>query len=332
MPRATILHSQNRTEPGVSADKVNAYDSTNTDQWESYRNYRPQYPASLFQRIYTYHIINGGTFDGTAHDAGCGPGITAAILSLQFKHVICSDFSQKAIDSARVNLLGTSHAPYKNSTCSNFTFKVSSAEDMTWIAPRTIDMVTMSEALHWTDTARTVQAAAQVLKPGGTFAAWYYTQPRCPDNDRVEEIFRDFQARWCKLRKDFSEESARTLWVEQCGYDCVAFPADEWANVQRIKVNTGGNQGIWIRDSDLNYMRFESQVARSDELEYVEDAKDWQQSVDLAWFRGWFESLFPKMDATHLSEMEQRMEAALGPQGSTRAVWPVVILLASKRE
>ena len=331
MPRANNLHESDSTHPTTSGKQINAYDATDTDQWESYRCYRPQYPASLFQRVYTYHIINGGTFDGTAHDAGCGPGITAGILSLQFKHVICSDFSQKAIDSARENLLGTSQPSSKSSTNANFSFKVSSAEDMTWIAPATIDMITMSEALHWTDTTKTIAAAAQALKPGGTFAAWYYTQPRLPDSAAVESIVKERQAYWCKLRRDFSEESERTLWVEQSGYDCVAFPSDQWEGVKRVKLNTDGNKDVWIRDQDLRHMRYESHIDFSDEIEYVEHAKDWQQDVNLNWFRGWFESLFPKIESAYLNDMLQRMGAALGPRGTTRAVWPVVLLLASKR-
>lgn len=331
MPRANDFHKPSTMRSTTSEKRINAYDTTNMDQWESYQYYRPQYPASLFQRVYTHHIINGGTFDGIAHDAGCGPGITAAILSLQFKHVVCSDFSQQAIDSARENLLGTPQLSSKSSTNGNFSFKVSSAEDMTWIAPATIDMVTMSEALHWTETSKTIAAAAQALRPSGTFAAWYYTQPRLPDNAAVESIFREIQAHWCKLRRDFSEESERTLWVEQSGYDCIAFPPDQWESVKRVKINTDGNKDIWIRDFDLKYMQFESHVELSEELEYVEDAKDWQQDVNLDWFRGWFESLFPKIESPYLHSMLERMEAALSPHGSTRAVWPVVILLASKR-
>jgi SAM-dependent methyltransferase len=309
---------------------TNAYDSTKADQWEVYRSYRPQYPTSLFQRIYTYHVINGGSFDGTAHDAGCGPGVTAAILSLQFKHVVCSDYSQSAIDAAHMNLLGSAQVPCKGATNANFTFKVSSAEDMSWIAPSSIDMVTMSEALHWTDTSRTIAAAAHVLKPGGTFATWYYTQPRLPDNSVADGIFRDLQSHWCKLRRDFSEQSERTLWVEQSGYDCVEFSSDLWEDVQRIKINTGGGNDVWVRDWDLAHMRLGSKVGPLDRIEFLEDVKDWQQDVNLDWFRGWFESLSPKVDSIRLDDMLEAMDAALGPQGSTRAVWPVVVLLASK--
>ena len=78
---------------------ANAYDITSSSQWDSYTKYRPRYPPQLFQRIYDFHAAKGGVFD-TAHDAGCGPGITAAILAQKFQTVICSDFSAQAVDTA----------------------------------------------------------------------------------------------------------------------------------------------------------------------------------------------------------------------------------------
>lgn len=96
-------------------------------------------------------------------------------------------------------------------------------------------------------------------------------------------------------------------------------------------MNTNGNRNVWIRDDDLSHMRYESQVAHSDEVEYIEDAKDWQQEVDLDWIRGWFDSLFPRVDSGRLNDTLSKLNTALGPQRSTRAVWPVVILLASRK-
>jgi trans-aconitate 3-methyltransferase len=307
--------------------RSNAYSQVDNDLWTIYRKYRPVYPHSLFQRIYTYHIANGGSFDGTAHDAGCGPGITAEILALQFKHLICSDYSESAIAAAKDHLLAGTNAKTANA---GFTFRVSNAEDMSWIEPGTIEMVTMSEALHWTDTIRTLEAAHRVLKSGGTFAAWYYTQPRFQDNPAVDRLFRQLQSHWCKLRRDFSAESERTLWVEQTGYDYIAFPKSQWAAVNRIKFNTGDDQEIWIRDDDLFGMRYDNCVAEGEHLELIETS-DWTQIIDVDWLRGWFQSLSPRVDQRHLSETLEQLEEALAPSGQSRAVWPVVLLLASKR-
>lgn len=326
----TGTDSPNRASSGPR----NAYSATTQQHWECYNKYRPVYPASLFQRIYTYHITNGGTFAGTVHDAGCGPGITAAILALQFQHVICSDFSPTAVAAARLRFADGPDSPsnHRKATNATFTFHVAPAEDMSWITPHSVEMVTMSEALHWTDTNRTLEAAWHTLRPGGTFAAWYYTQPRFPDNKRLDAAFREVQSHWCKLRRSFSEESERTLWVEQSGYDCIAFSPDRWEDVQRTKYNTAGDDSVWIRDADLSHMRFPSCVGPQESVELVEDAQDWQQEVDLDWIRGWFKSLSPEIDPSYLEDKIGKMAELFDSNAKTRAVWPVVLLLACKKD
>jgi SAM-dependent methyltransferase len=82
------------------AKEVNAYDITSSSEWNGYTKYRPKYPGQLFDQDFAFHESHGGCFDA-AHEAGCGPGIAAAVLSQQFKRVICSDFSAKAVEAAK---------------------------------------------------------------------------------------------------------------------------------------------------------------------------------------------------------------------------------------
>ena len=77
-------------------------------------------------------------------------------------------------------------------------------------------------------------------------------------------------------------------------------------------------------------MQYERQIGPNDILEYVEDAKEWEQDVDLDWFKGWFESLFPRLEDNYLAEKLKRMENALAKKGKTRAVWPLSLILAGK--
>ncbi len=203
-----------------------------------------------------------------------------------------------------------------------------------WIEPNSLDMVAMSECLHWTDTAKTTAAVMQVLKPGGTFAVWYYSNVQFPDNKQVQQIFEDILDYWCGLRIDYSEVSARTLWIEQTGYDCIAFPESEgWApGVRRIKFNTNQSDEIWIRSRSRPHMRYPKQIGENDVPEYVEGAKEWEQEFDLDLFRGWFESIFPRLTDDYLDGQSKRMEEALGGRKEkTRAVWPLSMILARKK-
>lgn len=103
----------------------------------------------------------------------------------------------------------------------------------------------MSECLHWTKTAKTTAAVLQVLKPDGTFAAWCYTEPSV-ESDGARHVLEEIREHWCQRRVGFSEVRARTLWVENTGYDCIALPEPEgWAPVtQRINVNTNGSDEL----------------------------------------------------------------------------------------
>jgi SAM-dependent methyltransferase len=206
----------------------------------------------------------------------------------------------------------------------------------TWIEPNSLDMVIMSECLDWTDTAKTTAAVAKVLKPGGTFAAWYYSKPIFPEKQRVQALYTGTVEHWCQLRADLSEVSNRTLWIEQTAYDCVALPESEgWAaGTLRVKLNTHGSYDVWIRSKPHAFMRYLRQIGINDVPEFAEDAKDWEYQYDLDWFRGWFESMFPRMSDEHLHSQLDKVEEALGGRKQkTRAVWIAsMILVRKKRE
>lgn len=332
LPHVPASRSFNHRAERKNGNHVNAYDSTDPTEWSSYAKFRPPYPAALFDRIYSHHASHGGRFD-VAHDAGCGPGITAAILSRRFKHVVCSDFSAQAIETARRRLTGTNHVTSEKKPGATFEFRQSGAEDMSWIPAASVDMVTMSECLHWTDTSKTTAAVARVLKPGGTFAVWYYSDLLLPDNKGAQAIYDEIMNGWLKLRSEWSEESERTLWIENTGYDCVGFPEEQgWIEgVRRIKFNTGGDNGVFKRDKERGWMMKESQVRPGEVLEYVEHAKEWELEADVPWLRGWFRSLMPKIEATGLEKQLVKLGEALRAHGGkTRAVWPVVLILATK--
>jgi trans-aconitate 3-methyltransferase len=306
-------------------ERANAYDTTDSGQWSSYTKYRPKYPTELFNRIYDYHTLNKGVFD-TAHDAGCGPGITARQLLPWFSKVICSDLSGQAVSAAEKYL-------HKfNESGAELIFRHAPAEDMSWIPEDSVDLVTMSECLHWTDTAKTTSAIWRTLKPGGTFAAWYYGNPQFPDCPALTPIFLQTIGTWCKQRADYSKEARRTIFIEFTGYDCVALrEADGWMpGIQRVTFNTNGSKDIWIRDRDLAHMRFPLQIGPEDECIHVKDAPEWQHHVDLDWLRGWFESMFPRLEERYLASQLLQMSKTLGDGGNTRAVWPVSLILATK--
>ncbi len=125
---------------------------------EDYALYRPHYPAELF----TYLASLTGCHE-TAWDCATGTGQTAQNLSSLYQTVIATDASQTQLAQAR-HLLAE---------IENINFKIARAEN-TGIASNSVDLVTVSQALHWFDLEGFSAEVDRVLKPGGVLAVWAY--------------------------------------------------------------------------------------------------------------------------------------------------------------
>jgi SAM-dependent methyltransferase len=149
---------------------------------EVYQKYRPPYHDALYKLIFDYHSSHSGQWD-LAHDVATGPGMVASRLSHHFSRVLVSDVSEAYIESFKSRV--------KNSGLDEkFTVNTCRAEDMvTWIDAESVDMLTVAEAIHWTNVELTLKAAAKVLRHGGTLAIWIYGPGFAVSDDRkVDEI------------------------------------------------------------------------------------------------------------------------------------------------
>lgn len=123
-------------------------------QATEYAQYRPRYPAALFEWLAS--IAPGRTL---AWDCGTGNGQAAVALAAHFERVIASDPSAEQIAHAEPHprvqyFVGTAEAPPAEA--------------------RGADLVTCAQALHWFDFDRFYAGLDGILKPGGIFAAWGY--------------------------------------------------------------------------------------------------------------------------------------------------------------
>lgn len=139
-------------------------------QSATYATYRPVYPDSLYDFIYSkcrnYHA---------AWDCGTGNGQVANRLAEKFEQVYATDISAKQIGNA---------AP-KN----NVEYVVCRAENTPLIAD-SIDLITIGTALHWFDFDNFYAEAKRVAKPGAFIAAWCYAPFRStPAIDGILDYF-----------------------------------------------------------------------------------------------------------------------------------------------
>jgi SAM-dependent methyltransferase len=132
-----------------------------------YAQARPTYPAALFDWIAMQCPRRG-----RAWDAGCGNGQASIALAAQFEAVFATDPSAEQVAAAPRH--------------PRVTYAVEPAEQCS-LPDRSVDLVTVAQALHWFDQARFHAGVARVLRPDGLFAAWSYE--RCLVTPAIDAVF-----------------------------------------------------------------------------------------------------------------------------------------------
>jgi SAM-dependent methyltransferase len=121
----------------------------------AYAQYRPTYPGNLFAFILSYVKEKG-----LAWDCGTGNGQSARVLSKYFKKVFATDISQAQINNAHQEM--------------NIVYAIEPAEK-TSLADRSVDLVTVAQAIHWFNFEKFYAEVNRVAKPGAVIAVWTYS-------------------------------------------------------------------------------------------------------------------------------------------------------------
>ena len=137
----------------------------------SYADFRPHYPAELFDYLATLVPREASVWDCAAGNGQATRGLTE-----RFARVFATDASAEQIASAPV--------------LPNAEFRVALAEDSGLSAGST-DLVTVAQALHWFELERFYAEVNRVLRPGGVLAVWAYGINRV-EGEAVDAIAQDF--------------------------------------------------------------------------------------------------------------------------------------------
>lgn len=119
-----------------------------------YGHYRPVYPSALFD-----WLARNSPSAHRCWDCATGTGQAAQDLARHFSHVIATDASAEQISSA----VGAGRIDYR----------VAHAEK-SGIDERSVDLITVAQALHWFDIPAFFKEADRVLKPQGLLAIISY--------------------------------------------------------------------------------------------------------------------------------------------------------------
>lgn len=152
--------------------RMPAFKDNFSKQSDIYVKYRPHYPAGLYS-----YLSSLSQEHQLAWDCGTGNGQAAIGLAEFYKTVIATDPSEQQIKNALPN--------------ARVEYRVEKAEN-TSLESRSIDLVTIANALHWFDFEVFYAEVKRVLKPNGLIAAWAYTIPSVsPEVDRLLRHYHD---------------------------------------------------------------------------------------------------------------------------------------------
>ncbi|KAK7997348.1 hypothetical protein PG989_005388 [Apiospora arundinis] len=152
---------------------------------KSYAAFRPSYPPILYRAILSYHQLP--TPAGILLDLGCGHGLISRELSPNFGSVIAVDPSAGMVAQAK-KMTTTAVGPSNN----NIQFQQGNAEDLAFVADKSLDMVVAGQAAHWFDYAKVWPNLARTLKPGGTVAFFGYKDNVLLGYEQATEVMERF--------------------------------------------------------------------------------------------------------------------------------------------
>ncbi len=191
-----------------------------SDVAKRYADFRPRYPAALFDFLATLAPRNSLVWD-----CACGNGQATLDLAQRFDRVVATDASLEQIASATAR--------------PNVEYRVAPAEQ-SGLPDGSVTLITVAQALHWFDLERFYAEAKRVLAPNGALAAWAYGINEV-EGDAVNRLVQDFYSNtvglyWPPERKLVEE-----------GYRTIPFPFAE------ITAPTFRMEARWTLDQLLGY-------------------------------------------------------------------------------
>ncbi len=138
-------------------DKNSDFKDLFSSDSEKYAAFRPQYPAELFE-----WLAKQCEQKELAWDCATGNGQAAIHLASIFKKVIATDPSPQQLQYAPLH--------------QNIEYRCERAEEPS-LNEKSVDLITIAQALHWLDINPFYDAVNKVLKPNGIIAAIAYGLP-----------------------------------------------------------------------------------------------------------------------------------------------------------
>lgn len=231
-----------------------------SSQSNLYKQYRPEYPAELFDWIFQ-QVLN---FDA-AWDCGTGNGQIAKVLSTKFKTVHATDISEQQLSNAEL--------------LPNIQYSKQPAE-LTNLFDNSIDLLTVGQAIHWFDFSKFYAEVNRVAKQNALIAVVGYGKI-CIDSviDKIiDTLYSDVLGDYWDKERKYIEEN----------YLTIPFPYKE------IKCPIFSNSYSWAKPQLIGYLETWSAVKHYQEEENSNPVDQVKLKLENIWKEGEFKKVkFP---------------------------------------
>jgi len=185
-----------------------------------YADFRPRYPAPLFDYLAT--LVSA---ESVVWDCAAGNGQASVDLAERFAKIIATDASKEQISAA---------SPHPT-----IEYRVATAES-SGLPDASVNLVTVAQAVHWFDFERFYSEVMRVVQPAGYIALWAYGLNLVEDQEVNRLIY------------EYYSDTVGPYWpperrlVEQ-GYRTIPFPFTQIA-APRFSI-----EALWSLDDLLGY-------------------------------------------------------------------------------
>ena len=214
-----------------------------------YASSRPGYPVEMIEYILSYIPEKD-----LAWDVATGNGQIAGLLAPHFKEIVATDISLQQIDNAIKK--------------DNIQYKIERAEKSS-LKDKSVDLITIGQAIHWFDFEAFNKEVYRVLKPGGIIAAIGYQLIEI--NKEVDEAIQKLYAGvlgnyWDPERIHFDDN-----------YMSISFPYEE------LPFPAFSSKYNWTFQQLINNLNTWSAVTRYKEKHGVDPVKELEPALAFAW-------------------------------------------------
>jgi SAM-dependent methyltransferase len=165
-----------------------------------YATFRPGYPPELFAWLARVVPAREAVWD-----CGCGSGQASVALADYFETVFATDVAPEQIAAAKRHPR-VRYAP--------------APAERSGLEARSVNLVTVAQALHWFDVAAFYAEAIRVARPGALLVVWNYPRPRFLDAG-LERCLADF---YSQVVGPYWPPERRHV---EAGYRTLPFPFEE---------------------------------------------------------------------------------------------------------